>query len=96
MSNLKARLERLEKLAAQRAGQQAERGQYCGVIPWIVRNGFIRSCVYVPRGRIPTWQEWGSLARTKATCPDVVACDYADVCKSGEPMLEAVGATCVE
>lgn len=84
MSNLKARLERLEKLAAQRAGQQAERGQYCGVIPWIVRNGFIRSCVYVPCDRVPVWQEWASLARTKAACPDVGACEYTDVCRSGE------------
>lgn len=84
MSNLKARLERLEKLAAQRGRRQAERGQYCGVIPWIVRNGFIRSCVYVPCDRIPTWQEWGSLARAKAACPDVGTCEYTDVCRSGE------------
>lgn len=84
MSNLESRLSTLEGLVAQRVRQQAERNERCGATPWIVRDGFIAMCVYIPCDRIPTWQEWVSLARVKATCPDVGACEYTDVCRSGE------------
>lgn len=94
--SLENRIAKLEQLAAQRARQQAERNERCGAIPWRVQDGYIVACVFIPCDRVPTWQEWASLGRMKASCPDVVTCDYADVCKSGEPMLEAVGATCVE
>lgn len=86
MSNLESRLRAAELELADRARQQAQRNERCGVTPWIVRDGFITMCVYVPCDRIPAWQEWGSLARKKATCPDVVTCVYSDVCSSGESL----------
>ena len=84
MSNLESRIQALERRANAKAQMRADREQFCGVIPLIVRDGFIRSCVYIPCDRIPTWQEWGSFGRAKATCPDVATCEYADVCRSGE------------
>lgn len=96
MSDTGKRIAKLEALAAQRARQQAERNERCGAIPWRVSDGYIVTCVYVPCDRVPVWQEWASLARTKATCPDVLTCQYSDVCKSGEPALESAGATRVE
>lgn len=82
--NLDERLKRLERLASARARMLVEREQFCGVIPLIVRDGFIQSCVYIPCDHVPTWQEWGSLGRSKATCPDVETCGCADVCRAGE------------
>lgn len=84
MSNLESRIATLERLAAQRARQQAERNERCGAIPWRVLDGYVVTCIYVPCDRIPTWQEWGSLARAKTACPDVGTCEYTDVCRSGE------------
>lgn len=82
--SIENRVAKLEKLAAERARQQSERGEFCGVIPFRVKDGFIASCIFVPCDRVPTWQEWGGLARSKSDCPDVLVCEYADVCRSGE------------
>ena len=86
MSDIEKRIAKLEALAAQHARQQAERNERCGVIPWIVRDGYITGCVYIPCDHIPTMREFASLGRRKSTCPDVLTCVYSDVCRSGEPL----------
>jgi len=93
MSNLESRLQAAERALAARMRQRAERNEMCGAIPFIVKDGHITSCLFLPCDRIPTMQEFSSLGRNKATCPDVLTCAYSDVCKSGEPMLENVSTT---
>lgn len=83
--NIQSRLEALERLAAQRARKQAERGQFCGVIPIPDSNGTVFMCWDIPCDRVPTWAEFGSLSRRRATCLDVAECEFALVCRAGQP-----------
>lgn len=82
--SIQTRLAALEQAAAQRAQQQAEREQLCGVIPFPDMDGNIYMCWNIPCDHVPTWQEFGSFGRCRETCPDADTCDYAPICHAGE------------
>lgn len=83
MSNLESRITKLEELVAQRARQQAERNEMCGPIIFKPHAG---GCVYIPCDRVlKGLVEFAAAQRHRDTCPDVVACEFSEVCRVGVP-----------
>lgn len=86
LSDLESRIKALERKAGEKARRQAERDMFTGPQPFRVRDGFVTACLFIPRDHIPTWSEFASLGRVRATCPDYAdgSCQYSDACRSGD------------
>ncbi|MGA9164860.1 MAG: hypothetical protein WBZ31_10420 [Thiobacillus sp.] len=88
------RVATLERLLDKQLRLRNARKQFCGVIPLVVRDGYITSCMYVPCDRVPQYQEMASMGRTRATCPDYAdgTCEFSMVCRAG-PAVDPTAAT---
>lgn len=82
--SIQSRLAALERVAAQRARQQTERDEFCGVIPFPDMDGNVYMCWEIPCDHVPKWEEFGSFGRRRDTCPDADICEYAPICHAGK------------